>query len=558
MSVIVNVLWKMHDDTKSIFRFTVQGMTRYLHKQHSQNTVDTQHLSQTSLHQNDNQKKPRPYSQRQRVGLILGPLLFLLIFSIPNLGGMQAAAQKMAAITALMATWWMCESIPIPITSLLPIVLYPALGLMSATEATAPFANQIIFLYMGGFIIALSMQRWHLHKRIAMHVIKLVGFSPARLVFGFMLATAILSAFVSNTATALMMMPIGLAVIMHVVDEAKKTQITDVIDLAHTHSAFGVNLMLGIAYAASIGGIATIIGTPPNMVLVGYVKNTYGYEITFAQWLAVGVPLVVVFLPLCWLWLTRVANPIKLKKLPGGKALIDDELKQIGKMNIGEKWTALIFFLTALGWIFRKPLSEFFPDPSLISDSSIAIAGAILLFVIPVNLKRNEFVMNWEWAVKLPWGILILFGGGLALAQGFQQTGFANWIGEQIMFLQHAPVLLVLISALTLIIFLTELTSNVATTAMVMPIFSAAAIAMGQDPLLLLVPVTMVASCAFMLPVATPPNAIVFGSGYVTMPQMLKSGFGLNILGIFVMTVLTYAVIMPAFDLSLDIFGIVF
>ena len=298
--------------------------------------------------------------------------------------------------------------------------------------------------------------------------------------------------------------------------------------------------------------MATLIGTPPNTVLAGYLQKTYGYEITFAEWMKVGVPLVLIMLPICWIWLTKIANPMKLKKVPGGRDLIHKELREMGKMNAGERWTSLVFALTALGWIFRKQLGFMFSDPTLITDATIAMTGAILLFLIPISLKRNRFVMDWHWATKMPWGVLILFGGGLAMAAGFKQTQLADWIGSQVGLLDQAPVLVLIIAVATLIIFLTELTSNTATSAMVMPILAAVAIGLGQNPLLLVVPAAIAASCAFMLPVATPPNAIVFGSGYVTIPQMAKSGFGLNIIGIVVTVVVTYLLVLPMFGVVIN------
>ncbi|MDT8420594.1 MAG: DASS family sodium-coupled anion symporter [Desulfuromonadales bacterium] len=496
--------------------------------------------------------EPREYTRRQKIGLFIGPLLFVLMLLLPAPDGMEPAAQKMAAVALLMATWWMCESIPIPATSLLPIALFPLLGIMHTKQATAPYASHLIFLFMGGFIIALAMQRWNLHRRIAMNIVKAIGFSPDRIIFGFMAATAVLSAFVSNTATTVMMMPIGLAIISHVTDEGKREGLDRDIDFSPEHFAFGLNLMLGIAYAASIGGVATLIGTPPNTVLAGYLQKTYGYEITFVDWMKVGVPLVAVMLPLCWLWLVRIANPMKLKKVPGGRDLIRQELRNLGPMSAGERWTSAVFALTAFCWIFRKNLVFIFPEPKLVTDATIAMSGALLLFLIPINLKKNEFVMNWHWASKMPWGVLILFGGGLSLASGFQESGLAEWLGMQVSLLDKAPILVLMLAVTTLIIFLTELTSNTATSAMVMPILSAVAIGLGQSPLLLIVPAAIAASCAFMLPVATPPNAIVFGSGYVTIPQMAKSGFGLNLIGVVLVICVTYLLVMPVFDVAIN------
>jgi len=560
-------LWDMHDETKALVLFSPKVMFKTFTQKHnlfSYSDHDTEHdidladeIDEAPAEHNQRlqstpggveEGEPREYTMRQKLGLILGPILFILMLVIATPAGMSLEAQRMAAVALLMATWWMCESIPIPATSLLPITLMPLLGIMDTKQATAPYASQLIFLFIGGFIIALAMQRWDLHRRIAMNIVRVVGFSPSRLIFGFMAATAALSAFVSNTATTVMMMPIGLAIITHVITEGKKEGLDKEIDFSPEKFAFGLNLMLGIAYAASIGGMATLIGTPPNTVLAGYLNKTYGYEITFASWLKIGVPLVAVFLPLCWLWLTRIANPMKLKKVPGGRELINKELREMGSMSAGERWTAIIFLCTALGWIFRAKIGFLFPEPKMVTDAAIAMTGALLLFLIPINLKKNLFVMDWHWASKMPWGVLILFGGGLSMAAGFKSTKLADWIGSQVSLLEAAPVLILVIAVTALIIFLTELTSNTATSAMVMPILSAVAIGLGQSPLLLVVPAAIAASCAFMLPVATPPNAIVFGSGYVTIPQMVKSGFGLNIIGVVITVLATYLLVFPVLD----------
>lgn len=488
-------------------------------------------------------------SLRQRVGLALGPLLFLTCLLLPTPAGLSAEGQRMLAVALLMASWWMTEAISIPATSLLPLALLPLLGIMPTSQAAAPYANQLIFLFMGGFIIALAMQRWNLHRRIAMQVVRAIGFSPGRLIFGFMLATAFLSAFVSNTVTAVMMMPIGLAIIEHVAEAGRKEGLDREIDFSRGRFPFGINLMLGIAYGATIGGVATLIGTPPNMVLACYLQAAYGLELTFVRWMLVGVPLAAVLLPLTWLWLTKWAYPLRLKRVPGGREIILNELRQLGPMQPGERWTALVFVLTALAWIGRSWLRPLLPASVMLSDATIAMSGALLLFLIPVDLKRHRFVMNWHWAAKMPWGVLVLFGGGLSLAAGFESTGLSTWIGGQVMLLQGAPLWLLVVAVTTLIIFLTELTSNTATAAMAMPLLAAVAIGLQQNPLLLLMPAALAASCAFMLPVATPPNAIVFGSGYITIPQMVRSGFGLNLLSILLITLLTYSLIVPLFHI---------
>ncbi|WP_041277600.1 SLC13 family permease [Desulfotalea psychrophila] len=563
-------LWDMHDETKLLFLPSTKLISKKFKKEHiflseeslgkdavlSEGMQDApaEHIKRLKSGPGGVEEgEPREYTTRQRVGLFLGPALFLLMLFIPAPAGMEPVAQKMAAVALLIATWWMTEAIPIPATSLLPIALFPIMGIMHTKQAAAPYASHLIYLFMGGFIIALAMQRWNLHRRIAMNIVKVVGFSPSRLIFGFMVATAVLSAFVSNTATTVMMLPIGLAIIAHVIEEGRKEGLERFQDFDKNHFNFGLNLMLGIAYAASIGGMATLIGTPPNTVLAAYLQKTYGYEITFVTWMKIGVPLVCIMLPLCWFWLTRIANPMKLTKVPGGRVLIDQELEEMGSMSTGERWTALVFFLTAMGWMFRKQLDFLFPDPSLVTDATIAMTGGLILFLIPINFKKNIFVMNWEWASKMPWGVLILFGGGLSMAGGFKASRLANWIGGQVSLLDQAPVFVLLLACLCLIIFLTELTSNTATAALVMPILSAVAVGLGQNPLLLLVPAAITASCAFMLPVATPPNAIVFGSGYVTIPQMVKSGFGLDVVGLSLALTVTYLIAIPLFGIELGV-----
>lgn len=489
-----------------------------------------------------------PWSKRRLWGLWVGPALFVLMMILPWPHSMPPQARKMAAIALLMATWWMCEAIPIPATALLPLILMPLCGLLPMKQAATPYASELIFLFMGGFLIALSMQRWNLHRRIALLVVRCFGFAPDRLVLGFMVSSAALSAFVSNTVTALMMMPIGMAIIQHVIEEGRRTGLDDSIDFSVEKFAFGTNLMLGIAYACSIGGIATLIGTPPNTVLAGYLQHTYGYQITFARWMQVGVPLSTVMLGLCWLWLTRIANPMRLAQVPGGRHMIQSELRRLGPLSRGEIITAVVFVFTALAWILRDLFANWWPEPAMISDAVIGMTGGLLLFVIPVG-RGGQFVMNWEWATKLPFGMLILFGGGLSLACGFENTGLSTWLAGSIELLRGAPLLILVLAVTTLIIFLTELTSNTATAAMAMPVLCAVALGLGENPLLLLVPAALAASCAFMLPVATPPNAIVFGSGRVTMMQMIKSGFALNLIGIVLITLLTYSLVVPLFDI---------
>lgn len=463
------------------------------------------------------------------------------------------AGRATLAVMVWMGVWWLTEAIDISATALLPIVLFPLLGAATISDATFPYANPLIFLFMGGFIIALSMERWGLGKRIALLSLNVVGTSPSGMIAGFMLVTAVLSAFVSNTATTAMMLPIAMSVIALLRTESKADREVS----EESISGFGTCLMLAIAYSASVGGVMTIIGTPTNAFLVGFLKNDiateYRMDISFTGWLPIGVSLAVVFLPIIFLMLTRVLYPIKGLKLSGGRELIGSELSSIGKMNRGEWITFLVFVVTVSLWLFRKLLAKiqfdigettFTPFAGL-TDYGIAMIGAMLLFLIPVNIKKREFAMDWKTAEKFPWGILILFGGGLSLAAAVKSNGVAEFIGSQAgMFGDVPPIVLVLIVT-AVIVFLTELTSNVATTTALVPVLAALAPGLGVHPYLLIFPATVAASCAFMLPVATPPNAIVFASNEVTLPQMARAGVMLNLIAIVLVTLLAMFVVKP-------------
>lgn len=485
---------------------------------------------------------PMDTSLRRRAGLFAGPAIFLLVLALPAPAGMGEAAWRTAAVGLLMAVWWVTEAIPIPATALLPIVLFPILGVVTVGEAAAPYASPIIFLFLGGFIIALAMQRWDLHRRIALSVVAALGTQPRRLVLGFMLATAFLSMWVSNTATAVMMMPIGLSVIGLVAPKG------DPAAPLPGQLNFGTALMLGIAYAASIGGLATLIGTPPNALLAGFLETSYGYEIGFAQWMTVGLPLTAVSLPLAWWVLTRVAFPIRIREIPGGRSVIREQLLGLGPISAGERRVAVVFALTALAWITRPLTQAVIPG---LSDAGIAMAAAVALFVIPVDWRRGVFTMTWEDTAQLPWGVLLLFGGGLSLAAAVTATGLAEWIGTALSGLDAWPTLVLVVAVTAVIVFLTELTSNIATAAAFLPVVAPLAVALGENPLLLVVPAALGASCAFMLPVATPPNAIVYGSGYITIPQMARAGILLNLLFIGLITALAYTVMMAAFGVEI-------
>ena len=469
------------------------------------------------------------WKERRIVGLVLGPLLFLVLLVISPPQGMSPAAWSVAAVAILMATWWISEAIPLAATALLPIVLFPLLDVMSTSTTTTAYANHLIFLFMGGFLIAMAMQKWSLHKRIALHTIHWVGISPSRIILGFMLATAFLSMWISNTATAMMMLPIALAVISQLA--LKEDQSPD----EHEESSpFGTALMLGIAYSASIGGVATLIGTPPNAILAGIVENLYQQRISFATWMSFGLPLSLVMLGIAWFYLTRVAYPVGDQSSPKIKELINKELATLGPLSRQEIWVAVVFAIVAICWITRG----LFDIPALVnvSDASIAMTGALVLFVIPSDFRKREFLLDWSTAVKLPWDILVLFGGGFALAKGFSDSGLTEWIVTQLSIMKGAPLIVLVLMVTAVVIFLTEVTSNTATATLIIPVMGALAQAVGVQPLSLMVPAAVAASYAFMLPVATPPNAIVFSSRYITIPQMARAGLWMNLLASLVIT----------------------
>ena len=481
--------------------------------------------------------------QGQRIGFFLGPILFIIMLLLPVPEGMKPEAWRVAAITVLMAVWWITEAIPIPATSLLPIVLFPALGVMKSAQATIPYADHLIFLFMGGFFIAVTMERWNLHRRIAIHTIKLVGTSPSRMTLGFMLATAFLSMWISNTATTMLMVPIGLAVVMQATG-LNTDQMRERVGGSAPEINFGKGLMLGIAYAASIGGVATIIGTPPNVIMVGMINKMYNQTISFAEWMMFGVPLAVITLGLAWVILTKVLFNTGNLELGGGAAIIDAELRNLGPMRKEEKYIVAVGCVVAFLWIFQALIVKW-TGLTMIADATIGIFGALAMFAIPSNFKKGEFLLNWKTAVKIPWDVILLFGGGLAIANGFAKTDLAVWIAQQLTLLDGLNMLAFVGIVVTMTIFLTEVTSNTATATLLIPIMGASAVALGVHPYATIVGAVVAASYAFMLPVATPPNAVIFGTGCVTIPQMAKAGLWLNIIGIILITGFT-AYIMPA------------
>ncbi len=473
----------------------------------------------------------------KNIGLISGPLSFILILYFFNPEGLNPKANAILASTIWIAIWWITEAIPIAVTALLPIILFPLTGGLGLSETTASFGHKYIFLYIGGFIIAIAMEKWNLHRRIALNVINIIGVNVEKIILGFMIATAFLSMWISNTATSVMMLPIAIAIV---------TQLKDNPDTIEDENLnFGKVLMLAIAYSASLGGVATLIGTPPNLILAGVVEETFGYEITFAQWFQFGFPISTVLLFLCWKYLTNFAFKFKQKTFPGGRAEISRQLNALGKISYEEKLVAGVFTLTAFAWISRSFLLQ--PVLPEIDDTIIAMIGAIIIFLLPAKNKKRS-LLKWDEAVKLPWGILLLFGGGMALAAGFKDSGLALWIGTQMTLLDGVSLFLLVFILIASVNFLTEITSNLATTAMLLPILYPMAMTIDVHPFILMVSATVAASCAFMLPVATPPNAVVFGSGYLRIPDMVRVGIWMNILSIILLTLFVFFLLPYLWD----------
>jgi sodium-dependent dicarboxylate transporter 2/3/5 len=470
----------------------------------------------------------------QKVGLWLGPLIALAMMVTGPPESLGSAGWNTAAMGLLMATWWATEAVPIAVTALLPLVFFPLLGIATIDKAAAPFANKVIYLFLGGFVIALAMQRWNLHYRIALSVLQRAGRNGRTLVWGFMLACALLSMWVSNTSTTLMMLPIALSVI-DVMHRSVPGQSEE------SRRNFRLALLLGVAYAASIGGLATLVGSPPNAMMAAFLRDSYAIEVDFAHWLLVGLPLCAMLLPLSWLVLTRLLFPVNFTTSDEGRALLGKMKEDLGAISGPEKRVAAIFASVGLAWIFR-PLLAKLPGLALLDDSGIAMAGAVALFLVPSGDQEDPALLRWGHVEKLPWNILILFGGGLALAAAVTDTGLAGWLGANLQAVATLPVPLLVLTVTAMIIFLTELTSNTATAATFLPVVAAVAVAAGIDPLVLVIPVTLAASCAFMLPVATPPNAIVFASGALTIPEMARAGLLLNLISIALISLLALTI----------------
>ncbi len=494
-------------------------------------------------------------SKTQQIALIAAPLLSLVIILFTDLDPQNKSVTYCFAIALLMAIWWITEAIPLAVTALLPVALFPLFGVVDGKTISAMYFNHLIFLFIGGFLMAFAMERWNLHKRIALRILILFGISPGRILLGFMLATSFLSMWMSNTATAMMMVPIALSIILKLEENLGRKKI----------KRYSIGLLLGIAYSASIGGIATLVGTPPNLSFARIVSIIFPEmtEISFADWFIFAIPVAVLLFVLAWLLLFLMYKPKKSwKKIHINE--FREEYSALGKAKPEEKIVLTLFIILAFLWIFRSGFniqnfvvpgwSKLFKNPSYINDGTIAIFIAVLLFIIPSKSEKGERIMNWETARKIPWNIVLLFGGGFALAQGFVESGLSVWFGEQLAGLANVEPIVLTTANVTMMSFLTELTSNTATTEMILPILAGLSTTIEVNPLLLMIPATLAASLAFMLPVATPPNAIVFGTNRIRVKDMVKTGILLNIAGIIVATLMMYFWGILVFDIDVSVF----
>lgn len=510
-------LWTSHDQTKDKLRI-IPG---------AQSSVASQ-----------------SYSRPQLVGLLLGPALFLLTVLFFSPEGLSDQGKLVLGITLWIATWWITEAIPIPATSLLPILLMPATGALDNATVTSAYGDDIIYLFLGGFFIATAMEKWNLHKRIALAIIAFVGTSTQRILLGFMLATGFLSMWVSNTAAVMMMLPMALAITAQVATSMKgQAGEQDV-------PSFEKALIFGVGYGGTIGGLGTLIGTPPNIILAAQVEQLFGATISFAGWMMIGAPLVLVLLLATWFYLGHVAFPTKITQLPGGRQLIQRERDALGTIGYEEKVVAAVFIGAAFMWITRGVIwVDIFPE---LRDGMIAVAAAVLLFVFPSKTAGQSRVLDWKDSKEIPWGILLLFGGGLAIAAGFRASGLSSWMGNQLTFFDSFHLIVMITGATLLILFLTEITSNTATATMILPVVAALALALEIHPYALMVPCAMAANCAFMLPVGTPPNAIIFATEKIRITEMMKVGFVLNIIAAVLIVLLVYYVIPVVWDIDLN------
>lgn len=519
----------VHSSTQNVTRAVERSETRQ-----SRGKASVEGKSKTR--HNQDEPIPPAYTPARILGLILGPILFALTMLFFNPADLSSEGQAVLASTLWVATWWITEAIPIPVTSLLPVVLLPLSGALEGNTVVSAYGNDIIFLFIGGFSLAIAMEKWNLHQRVSLGIVSWIGVSPRRIVLGFMVATAFLSMWVSNTAATMMMIPVGLAVATQAASSLNEEEHSS--DLPK----FEKSIVFGIGFAATIGGLGTLIGTPPLAILSATVGELFGETISFGTWMMFGVPLVVALLLSTWFYLVSVRYKVSFRELPGGEELIQEKRKGLGRMSFEEKTVLIVFLSVAFMWVTRSFIwQDFIPG---ITDGIIAIIATVVLFTLPAKSNDDTNILQWKDSVKLPWGILLLFGGGLAIAAGFVETGLSEWIGQQLRVIENADLIIVTILVTTLVLFLTEITSNAATATMILPVIAALALSIGVHPYALMVPCAMAANCAFMLPVGTPPNAIMFGTGKIRISEMVKTGFWVNAFAL-VLIVVSALYLMP-------------
>lgn len=479
----------------------------------------------------------------KRFGLLLGPLLFLILYLLIPEGFISANAYKVLALAAWIICWWVTEAVPFPVTALIPLILFPLLGVMPMNQSAAPYAHPIIFLFMGGFFIALALEKHRMHERIALNMIRFTGTSGNGIILGFMIATAFISMWISNTATAMMMMPIALSVVKLIIpnkDEIREEPVT-------AERNFALGLMLVVGYAATLGGLATIIGTPPNVVFVGLLNDFNGQKISFGEWMLVGVPVSLVLLISNYLIVTKILFPNKIDKIKGSDELIKRKLGELGPLRKEEKLVLSIFLITSFFWITQEAINHYLVGAELLNDTNIAMAGGLLMFIIPANMKTFTFLLEWKDTKNMAWGILILFGGGLCLAEGLNETGIIQFIGGWIVSQTEYNIWFILI-LIIISVALSEMMSNVALVNIFVPVIFGIAQGLNINPILLALPVTLSASIGFMFPIATPPNAIVFSSGYIRIKDMMRAGFLLNIASIIIVWIASLTLVRWVFN----------
>ena len=473
------------------------------------------------------------------IGLALGPALFIIIIFTVTPGLFSEKSIVVLGLGAWMVTWWATEAMPIPVSALLPMVVFPLMGVSTVREASAPYGDPVIFLFMGGFILALGLERHNLHQRIALSLIRLTGTSGNGIILGFMLSTALISMWISNTATAIMMLPIAASVTSLLAKEMGQEN-------DPRFKKFATGLMLSIAYAASIGGIATIIGTPPNVVMVGYMKRFYDLDVSFSKWMVVGIPLMILLLASCYIIITRILFVNHLPSIEGSRDLIQRKFQELGKISKEEKLVLMVFSITCFFWIFRQNLNGLI-GKNLLDDTTIAMAGGMLMFLLPVNLSSQKFLLDWSDMKELPWGILLLFGGGLCLADGMEKSGLVQLVGNYFGAQKEISPSILILSLTAISMGLTELMSNVALVTIFVPVVFGIADGFHINPIWLAMPVTFAASCAFMMPISTPPNAVLFSTGYIKMKEMIKTGLLLNLASLIIITIFGITIIQWIF-----------